>query len=370
MAVGPRGTVAIVNAFKAQTGSSSVARSYYAALQHLRREVHWYQCVSSRDRDSYDSLGAPIEGYTLFRDDRNLALNSLFVFPRKVGRLKEAVTFLTDPVLLGAAGRLTRPIVIVHDLRELADHRRSVVAGVYFRWLFRGLREVSHVLCDSDATRTELLRFYQPAVPVDVVHPPAGLAGDPAGHIERSLTRMAKGRTLNILCIAADRPYKNLSLVYRLAKQLEAPRGGWRFRFRLISRIGPESRHAMERLNASNLEVVPSVPDAGSAYEEADALLHPSLVEGFGLPPVEAMQFGIPIVAADVACLREVVHTGGTLVDPLAMDRWLSAVTELTDPGVYRERANASADRGRRFTSGAFEERLSSWMRWRLGGET
>jgi glycosyltransferase involved in cell wall biosynthesis len=360
------GSVAVVNAFKAHTGSSSVARSYYAALRKQERPVTWYQCVSSKDRGSYDQLGIAIDGYKMFRDDVNLVVNSLFVFPRKVGRLKESLTILTDPVLLRAASRLSNSVVIVHDLRELVDYRRSAAAGAYFRWLFRGLNGVKHVICDSDATRTELLRFYQPTAPVDVIHPCAGLVGKPGEHSERSLARMARERTLNLLYIAADRPYKNLAFFARLAKSMETPRDGWTFRFRLISRLEPKSAVEIARLGASNLEVIPAVPDVSSAYEWADVLVHPALVEGFGLPPVEAMQFGIPVIASDVPCIREVVDSGGVLVEPASLDGWISTLTGVTDPAVYRAQANSSANRGKQFTTEAFEARLRSWMLSRL----
>ncbi|MGC2289994.1 MAG: glycosyltransferase [Thermoplasmata archaeon] len=366
MANGRPGSIAVVNAFKAHTGSSSVARSYFDALRRQDLPTNWYQCVSSRDAGSYDNLGVIIDGYKIFRDDLNLVLNSVLVFPRKIARLKESVTILTDPVLLGAAPRLNESIVVVHDLRELVTHRRSLAAGAYFRWLFRRLNAIQHVICDSEATRAELLRFYRPAVPVDVIHPPSRLAGRPIEHIEQALTRIAKERTLRLLCIAADRPYKNIALFYRLAKLLETPRAGWTFRFRLISRIGSASSRTIKQLAASNLEVVPAVSDLASEYEQADVLIHPSLVEGFGLPPVEAMQFGIPIIGSDGACLREVVAGGGVLVAPQDMQRWISAVTQMTDPEIYSERARASASRGEQFTPVAFEGRLHAWMQRRL----
>jgi glycosyltransferase involved in cell wall biosynthesis len=360
------GSVAVVNAFKAHTGSSSVARSYYDALRTQNLEVNWYQCRSSRDEFAYDQMGVPIDGYKIFRDDLNLVVNSLFVFPRKVGRLKEDLTILTDPVLLGAAPRLSSSTVIVHDLREFVSQRRSWAAGAYFRWLFRRLDDARHVICDSEATRTELLRFHRTEVSVDVIHPCSRVRGDPAAHVERTLARSAQARSLNMLYIAADRPYKNVASFCRLAKLLETPREGWNFHFRLISRVGPASAQEIGRLHASNLEVIPALSDVGSAYDWADVLVHPALVEGFGLPPVEAMQFGIPIIASDVPCLREVIDGGGVLLDPSDPEQWMKSLTDLTDPAVYLKRADASMERGKEFTPAAFGERLRSWIQSRM----
>jgi glycosyltransferase involved in cell wall biosynthesis len=357
---------AVVNAYKAYTGSSSVARSYYDVLSKGSVPVHWYQCVSSKDADSYEHLGSPIEGWRSFRDDYNLVLNSLLVFPRKIGRLKERVTFLTDPILLGAATHLTDSVVIIHDIRELSDYRRGVAAGWVYRWLFRGLKHVANIICDSETTKAELLRSYQPEVPVDVLYPCSRLVADPERHLASSLQRMNDQRTIHLLYISADRPYKNVGLFCDLAKRLEAPRDGWTFRFRLISQLSPELSRKVSQLGATNLEVIPSLSDLSSAYEWSDVLVHPSMLEGFGLPPVEAMQFGIPIVASIAPGLREIVDTGGILVSSDDKQQWVSAVTRLTDPSFYMKRAHASADRGRQFTPDAFVDRLKSWTRSRL----
>jgi len=55
-------------------------------------------------------------------------------------------------------------------------------------------------------------------------------------------------------------------------------------------------------------------------YSGAEAFLYPSLYEGFGLPPLEAMQCGLPVVAAKTSSLPEVVGDAGILVDPLDTD--------------------------------------------------
>ncbi len=62
-------------------------------------------------------------------------------------------------------------------------------------------------------------------------------------------------------------------------------------------------------------------------YQHARALLFPSLDEGFGLPPVEALYFGCPVIASDIAVLRETLGPYATFVDPLDRDAWRQAIT-------------------------------------------
>ena len=64
-------------------------------------------------------------------------------------------------------------------------------------------------------------------------------------------------------------------------------------------------------------------------YSGAEAFLYPSLYEGFGLPPLEAMQCGLPVIASNTSSLPEVVADAGLLVDPLSKDEIGQAMLSL-----------------------------------------
>ncbi len=75
-----------------------------------------------------------------------------------------------------------------------------------------------------------------------------------------------------------------------------------------------------------------------SLYEEADVFVYPSLYEGFGLPVLEAMACGCPVIASNVSSLPEVVGEAGMLVDPYDVDALAQAIsTVLQDDGLKRE---------------------------------
>jgi glycosyltransferase involved in cell wall biosynthesis len=68
-------------------------------------------------------------------------------------------------------------------------------------------------------------------------------------------------------------------------------------------------------------------------YRKAAALVYPSLYEGFGLPLLEAMACGTPVIAARAASIPEVVGSAGVLVDPMDVARWTEAIARvITDP--------------------------------------
>ena len=89
------------------------------------------------------------------------------------------------------------------------------------------------------------------------------------------------------------------------------------------------------------------LPDADlrALYGEARLLAVPSLYEGFGLPGVEAMALGTPVVAANTSCFPEVLGDGALLVDPLDEEALADAIRRAAQEGTERE---ALRERGRR----------------------
>jgi glycosyltransferase involved in cell wall biosynthesis len=70
-------------------------------------------------------------------------------------------------------------------------------------------------------------------------------------------------------------------------------------------------------------------------YRGASMLLYPSRYEGFGLPVLEAMRCGVPVIAADCASVPEIVGEAGVLLDPLDVPAWREAIGRLlTDPAM------------------------------------
>ena len=77
-------------------------------------------------------------------------------------------------------------------------------------------------------------------------------------------------------------------------------------------------------------------------YRDAAALVYPSRYEGFGLPLVEAMASGTPVLASRAASIPEVVGESGILLDPDDPKRWADAIVQvMTDP-VLRARLRAA----------------------------
>lgn len=86
-------------------------------------------------------------------------------------------------------------------------------------------------------------------------------------------------------------------------------------------------------------------------YNRAEALVQPSLMEGFGLPAVEAMACGRPVVSSEAGSLPEVVGAGGLYFDPTDLDAMAAALRRVIDDPGLRVRLTAGArEQARRFT--------------------
>jgi glycosyltransferase involved in cell wall biosynthesis len=116
----------------------------------------------------------------------------------------------------------------------------------------------------------------------------------------------------------------------------------------------PELRAAVERLGLdTRVRFTGFVPDEELAYlyTRAYALVQPSLMEGFGLPTVEAMACGTPVVSSTAGSLREVVGDAGLYFDPTDVAAIAEAITTLGDQPALRDQlAIRALDRSARFT--------------------
>lgn len=83
-------------------------------------------------------------------------------------------------------------------------------------------------------------------------------------------------------------------------------------------------------------------PDLPAVFAAAEIFVYPSLFEGFGLPPLEAMASGIPVVSSDATSLPEVVGDAGVLVPPLDVEGWATALERLLGDPEERARLRAA----------------------------
>jgi glycosyltransferase involved in cell wall biosynthesis len=264
-----------------------------------------------------------------------------------------------------------RAIVTCHDVdafRSIAEpprERRSLP----FRWMSRrildGLRRAACVPCDTEATREALIAFGGfDAGRLTVI--PNGADTGAAVEVDRAADAEA-ARLLGprgpseLLHVGSTIPRKRIDVLLEVFAAVRRVRPS----ARLIRVGGPFT--AEQRVHARTLGVldrivvVPFVDRAtlGAIYRRAGLALLPSEREGFGLPIVEALACGTPVVASDIPVLREV---GGSVVAycPVAdVEAWSRTIAALLDerdsaPVAWQRRRDDGARRASDFSWSAF----------------
>jgi len=115
----------------------------------------------------------------------------------------------------------------------------------------------------------------------------------------------------------------------------------------------PHGKPDLERTLSSSVRVIGAVPqeELPALYAGALFLLHPALYEGFGLPVVEAMASGTPVLASTAPALQEVAGGAALLADPLDADSLAKEIKELAqDESLRRRCRNLGLARAREFS--------------------
>ena len=220
------------------------------------------------------------------------------------------------------------PWALVTTVHDLVPLRLPALVPARHRWAVRCLlggavRRARRVIAVSETTRGELLARYrlppervvvvpEAAAPHFAPPPPAALA---AAHARFGLTRPY------VLFVGLLEPKKNLSVLLKAVAALRR-RGVWGDTELVVVGApgwGPDPVHRVQTLGLEGaVRFVGPVADAElpALYGGALAFAFPSLWEGFGLPALEAMAAGAPVVASNRGALPEVTGGAALLVDP------------------------------------------------------
>jgi glycosyltransferase involved in cell wall biosynthesis len=216
----------------------------------------------------------------------------------------------------------------------------------------RCARAADRVLTISEATKRDLVATLG-LEPERIDVTPLGVADrESRATPEAELrTRLRLGSAPFVLCVAQKQPHKNLeSLIRAIAHVPDAgvvlagAREAHEDRLReLAGRDGVAERvHFVDWVDDADLE---------GLYRAARCFVLPSLVEGFGLPLLEAMRHGLPVACSDRSSLPEVVGDAALLFDPTDQEAVTAAVLRLVrDEALRRDLAERGRERARTFS--------------------
>jgi alpha-1,3-rhamnosyl/mannosyltransferase len=252
-------------------------------------------------------------------------------------------------------------VITAHDLSwirfpETHPDERVVVMNDLFP---KALERADHVLTDASFVRQEIIEEFGIA-PERITSVPLGSRAIFHPRSAEQCPQVLQERGLNyrgfVLCVGTLEPRKNLELVIRAYSALPE-----RFRRRrplvMVGMRGwltSKVESLMQPMVASG-EIRPlgftSDEDLAVLYAAALTLVYPSLYEGFGLPPLEAMASGTPVIVSDRSTLPEVVGTAGVQIaadDEPGLREALLRFDE--DSSFWQQCAEASLEQASKFS--------------------
>ena len=341
-------------------GIGTYVRNLVRHLARLDHETTYYLLCELGDaatlRDLAENFTAVVEG------SAGYSLREHVSIPRQLRRLR-ADLFHSPHYVLPLLSRVPS-VVTVHDCIHLLfpKYLPNRLALIYARFMLRqAVRRSAVVLTVSDASRADILRFYPDTPPERVRVVPnaiddAVLTVPSAEEAQRVHERyQIQGRF--VLYAGNIKPHKNLDRLIEAFGQVKARPGFEDVKLIIIGdeiqRYGSLRRSVETAGVRQDVRFFGFVPDTTLAvlYRTAHVFAFPSLYEGFGLPPLEAMACGAPVITSRISSLPEVVGDAALLVDPYDTKEIAGALERvLSDPALRQDLVTRGRERASHFS--------------------
>lgn len=222
---------------------------------------------------------------------------------------------------------------MIHELfpENFSSHDRTS------NYKYKAVKRADHVICISENTKSDLLRLWDiNPDKVSVVH----LGFDSfTAQSNQPMTSNNDRLKDYILFVGARKGHKNFERVlkaYSSKKALSA-------NFSLICFGGGsfnlDEEKQLKNLGLTNKVIQMSGSDVllANLYQNADLFIYPSLYEGFGIPPLEAMSAGCPVAAAKISCIPEVCGSAVEYFDPYDINSIALSLERVLGDSKYKE---------------------------------
>jgi glycosyltransferase involved in cell wall biosynthesis len=339
-------------------GIGTYIRNILIELSRLDRTTEYVVLCRPDDVDWGDVLG---QNFRMVPEPANTySVAEQFKIPLSLAR--EGVRLVHEPHYVLPPLLRCRSVVTIHDCIHLMfpEYLPNKLAYVYAKGsMWSASKKADRILTVSEASKRDILRFFNvPPDKVEVIYNAIDerfLGPADAARMELVKQRYQLDHPF-VLYVGNIKPHKNIE---RLIDAFGRARHQCHDNLKLII-IGDEiSKYPALRQSVHKHKLDKHVRFLGfqpmetlaAFYRLARAFVFPSLYEGFGLPPLEAMACGTPVVTSNVSSLPEVAGGAALLVDPYDEDAIATAITRaVTDESLRADMIRRGIERARSFS--------------------
>jgi len=282
---------------------------------------------------------------------------SNFILPLYLKNNKIDLLFSVNQILPLIKVNNCKYVSIVHDVIYKADP--NFLPFIYRKYLqffaHFSIKISDKIITDSEYSKTDILKHYNvPESKIRVILPATNKDFKPMNlsDYEKEQIKITFN-LLNhiILYVGMIENRKNILGILMIADIINKQRSD--VEFILVGKKGYGSEKLLKEVNKSgNVKHLTNIDDSTlkKLYNIADVFLFPSYYEGFGYPPLEAMQSGLPVVASNNTSLKEIIDFGGIMHDAedyKSMSR--DILNLLDDKSFYLEMRNKGIERANKF---------------------
>jgi len=341
---------------KKMTGIGRYLSDILNAFQN-HEENNYYLFSSKQINYSSDSFIKIKTGNVKYLNKLFSPLWLNFVLPSLVDKHNIDI-FFSPNHLLPVKKLKCKSIVVIHDLHHLINKKNhSFFYRTYLNFqLPFSIKNSDVIITISEGTKEDLINYYNvDAGKITVIYRAAEKKFNPQADSHLELNILKEKLQLPekfILYVGMIENRKNILGILKTSDILISKNID--IKFVLVGKPGfgfkSIEKEITKRKNVLYLNYVEE-DDIVSIYNLAFIFFFPSFYEGFGLPPLEAMQCGVPVLCSNITALKEVVGNNGFLRDPEDYNGFAEDIIKLLkDPDIYSEMKVRSINQSKKFS--------------------
>ena len=308
------------------TEHTGLGRYTTNVLSYLPSHLKDHQLFVLLRRKYFETLTLPPNCTKVLFDVPHYTFAEQIFYPLKLTSLKVDLLYalhFNTPILIRVP-----TVVTVHDLiKSYFTGRETTTRAPWLYHLKRAgynldvrhsLINASAVIVPTNTVKNQILANF-PLVKPEHIHP---IPEAP----DLSFTKSLKFDALNLdlptnylLFVGNAYPHKNLPVLLNAFKQLKDPS----LHLVIVSKLSPFLSRILAPYEPKNIHILSELTDRElhAVYQNASILVTPSLMEGYGLPGLEAMMLGVPVIASNIPVYREVYGDKVKYFDPKSPDQ-------------------------------------------------